>query len=626
MKNRTDKVNCQKIRYDSFIPRLSGLVIAFAFWAIIMMSTLRAGLYEVQVPIISTLVLIAWTIAFYKSRGKEQYHWKEVLFFVLVTFIVAIAMTESLWQRQYFSLNPILAINSETEGIHRDTVYLGALMQGIKNYDCPSLLVNSSAFHNYHFGSLAILAGMSKLFHVDIYVLNCFLIPIILFPFFVSSIVSLVITLREYRRIGSKITKLDYGIVACFFVFAILPREISRDLGNLKDSWVMSISFTMSIQAVILYFLLLIRSLNSKRMEKRSFSLPFLLLITPAFILLVSTLKISTGLIFTFMVVYYLFRRYMWNWRYLLLELVYGIIFLFIYWFPGTLYSPFATQRNEMQFRLMDYLREYISTESWGLHILVCFCFVIVFLWYQLRGIPSFHDLKSGVKKKEYLVEETLLLTTVFGVIPGLVVHIGGASSYYFSSIQHIVGMILVLGYNIANELVPKREGKKGVITKAFMIFVIGMLSWNTLYSSAIKMKAVVSDILRSSESKAVDETEEGYWYCVKNINRITEDAKQDYYLYVDENASVWDRFANKDAALFFYPGLTGVVAIGELYYEDGLYHYNDGTPFLYAWGYEPSEPEYKLTLLDAIEKARADGKKGLIHIYEDSYKLITLE
>ena len=135
-----------------------------------------------------------------------------------------------------------------------------------------------------------------------------------------------------------------------------------------------------------------------------------------------------------------------------------------------------------------------------------------------------------------------------------------------------------------------------------------------------------IKDSLLARKQYAESINENGYWFIINKINKITNGNKKDYYIYIDPSANIWTKFENPDSALFFYPAMTGIVCIGELYFKDGQLYLNNETPKIGPYYYKPKVEDAKLTKEDAYNKAKLDGKKALIYIYNNTMSVINID
>jgi hypothetical protein len=218
------------------------------------------------------------------------------------------------------------------------------------------------------------------------------------------------------------------------------------------------------------------------------------------------------------------------------------------------------------------------------------------------------------------VIEEILILICIFGSIPGLLFSIGGGSSFYISSIQQIIGVILLVGYNIPNKLYDKVVDPINRLQKIALIIISICTSFNFILSLNDDCKTIFNDC-KTNDLQYAESTKGGtYLSSINEINKLTQNHKRDYYIYIDETANIWERFSDHDSSMFFYPAMTGVVCIGEYYLDQGNIYTNDGSIKNYGWPIIPNTNEPKMTRDDALQKAFEDGKKALIIIYNNSF------
>ena len=245
-----------------------------------------------------------------------------------------------------------------------------------------------------------------------------------------------------------------------------------------------------------------------------------------------------------------------------------------------------------------------------------------------MNSVSRFKDLLVGIKNKEYIAEEVLFFCVLFSSLPGLFIKIGGGSAFYFSSIGQVVAVVLLVGYDIPYIVSSSLSNvllKNRLANRIIMVFLSICLSINFFYSSFLYAKVLWHDCKQNVAQKAESVKEVGYLATINRINEITADHKSDYYIYICPSASVWTRFENQDSTLLFFPAMTGVVCIGELYFIDEQLFANNNQPSSGWFRYCPSEKDEKITMEKAYEMAKNDGKKAIIYILEDTLSVVKI-
>ena len=612
---------------NNVMSRLCGFIITILLSIVIFFTTWDLDpIYRTKIHLITALIVLIWSFLLIKAKGFKEYKNIEIVISTIIFLGIALYMG-SLWHIGYITNTPLAGINAAIKGFHRDTLYHSAITSSINYYGYPSLLVNSAAFHNYHIGSHIIFAAISKITGLLAIFVYCYIYPIIFFPLYASMIISVGSSFKKIVSFKEKISVPDLIVILTFITYFLLPKDWSDNIANRKTSWLISESYCVAIVLSLIFIKLWFCFSQSKFYKNKLLSVLFATIITPLFIAVVSLSKISVGLLLACTILYLLFRKKDINIRYLLLGLGYiGVVFLIHYMFSG-FYSPIQSGTTEgLHFYLFHYISHYVKPSSlWGMYILFYFL-AFVFFIYRLKDIDTFDTLIKKIKNKELIAEETLFLICIFGALPGLLFAIGGGSAFYFNSIQQIVAAILLIGYSVPEELFKNFDFKKSWIIRVTTIFVTVCICLNFIVSSITYATKLVQDCLKKNEQSAENINENSYWDIISEINKITEGHKKEYYIYISPSANIWEKYSNKDSAIFFYPAMTGIVCIGSLYFENGQLYTNDGTPKIGGYSYKPSTEEQKLTKESAYQKAKKDGKKAIIYLYENKMSIVNIE
>lgn len=600
---------------NNVIPRLGTFIICVIICGFIITNSFLENCdFDFKIQVLSVGIFLIWGMILLRAKGWKEYNNRELIVFSICFFLVGVFFCDCFMHRGIVN-SPVLAINAEKEGIGRDILAHSAMASGILSCGYPSLLINSDAFYNYHTGSHAIMALVSYVLEIPTFLSYCYIFPMLFYPFFLYLLLTACRLLRRYLRKEEKFHLSDMFFVMCFATYYILPYSWSERMADWKPSWIESESFLIANIFCLVFFCVLFKLLERKYIEKCIWMIKIILI--PIFIVLMSVCKISVGGIFTLAVIYYILRKEGRGVKNIILILSYLSILLGVYFIPSVCYAPFysGSSFSLLNISLFDFLRFYVKPYMWFFHFFVFFGLSALFLAWNIRKDDSVFIL---IKTKQCVIKECLLLICIAGYLPGCLFSIVGGSAWYFSAIQQLYAVVLLIGYGIPNEFfykIKQLADRKSMLRKCMAVVIIFIIA-NSLYTFTRYISRQVQhyNILIEQESRKI-----GYWDTVTEINKITDNDKKSYYLYIDSDAEIWTRFKNQDSSLYFYPALTGVVCIGMLYYEDGEWYRNDGMirskDKLKYLIYNPLTPEKKMTEGQAYQKAKNDKKKAVIYV-----------
>ncbi len=596
------------------IPFLGGGVISIITSIYVLVATrlLNESLvHNLRISIIAINAI--WIFLIIKNyKDLKDYAIVKVIFIVVFFITLAICMCHIFWA-DYYTIFPIQAINQETNGFRgTDLLYFCTLSESFKNYGYASILVNSSAFHFYHFIGMAILGLVAKITGLPAIFVYSYLYPIIFFSILVFLLLYVPALYRSiigttYKNIGFS----DVVVVGAFLSYLFINRRMADMVTDWKNDWLVSASF-ISSAIVLCSFFCLLPVLSRK--ERKKYNIIFYYFITPIYIVILSLTKISVGVLFALAISYYLVRISKKNIK---LAIYYMVIMGAAYKIPAFIYSPITSLvASETKYSFLDYYNNYIDKELLGLHILFAFFFSIVFIIWSIRKEGTLKDVWTSVLSKKLLTSEVLLFICIVGVLPGNIIHIG-SSQWYFEVVQQIVAVELLIAYAVPQNIIQKIKGSHFISVKLGTIILCLCMTYSYIYNiwGQIKSFSLIYD--GAKEEFASSQLENSYYSEIKNINEITKGKKKDYYIYIDDTAGIWWRFDNpRRTALYFYPAMTGLVCVGELYNDDdGNLYLNDGTNEIVDYVYKSKQKEPRMTWHDAVEKAEKDGKKGIFRI-----------
>jgi len=302
---------------------------------------------------------------------------------------------------------------------------------------------------------------------------------------------------------------------------------------------------------------------------------------------------------------------------------------------------------HDTEFQIFSFVRNFVYTNSLYIGAILHYSYLLFFsllvLWYQLS---INRPLKNAILSKKLLIEETFVVVCISALLPGLFIKMeGGGGAHYFSYVQELIAICLLLGFNIPNKLQHKFQFQSTRLRNGVIFCIIlYLLSLASLYNSR-KIYTYVKTV------NSTDWTTRTLLTNVQEVIEISKNKKAEYCIFLDENAEIWDYYkteitdtvfyhrSNVRTAIFFYPALTGIRLHNGIY-TDGANIFTSNGAFLQkmeisCYGITKElvidnidgkiNLVTKLDLDAAIEKANKDGFKYLIHFYNDKYEIIKI-
>ena len=600
------------------------------FLTMIILSTRNSIYWEIQkIILISIAIWLIWFCLYIFEIKKEKYIVQNN-FNIIVKFIISLLISlyfvNAIWFSGYLTINPINAIIEGT--VHVDTLYHATISESIANYGFPSILLNNSSFLNYHFGSHLIFAVLSDVLNIPVFFFYNYLFPIIFIPIYSFLIISVIIEIRKFKKLNTQINAIDYLLLS-FFLLGFLPTEILDKIGIWKSSEIISESYLLALITFLLYVIIFLKLISNNKPYRNI----LIIITTILFIFICTSMKISIGFLFTIGVVYINFRNNTYNIKYWFIN----FMFIIIYCISHYIFS-YSSSSELIEIKLFSFVRNFTNFGyhkgilGFILHYLYLFMFAIFLVSYIFKNL-TFNEIKNNIISKYYLTEETLIIISLISIIPGLLLNLGGGAEAYFSYFPGLIAFCIILGYDIPSIIKSKLLSKNIFIKHTLYIFILLLFIINVDNSKTIlSYYRVIRKQEISSNSNVIEN--------LRNIINISKINKKDVWIFLDDNADVFNYFINNaKASVFFYPALTGVKVINGLY-TNGVDIFSTNGSFVQSindasYGinkkiiaeYIDDIPHYvdKLSLDQAIEKAKINGLKNIIFIHDNSYRIIEL-
>ena len=612
----------------AFLP----LVVVSTFVLLLMSLPFELGK---RIVVFSVVIWVMWIALFLveKIKGAKIADTRGTLVLkLLFAVIISLFFANSIWLSNYLTFNPIDAILRGS--IHVDTLYLSTVAESIKNYGYPSILLNDAGFLHYHFGSNFIIATISGILNIPTLSVYNLLYPIIFIPFFSYLLISVIVEIRRYKNEQIRLSVFDYIILASF-VMGFLPDGFLIKNAIWKSSVVISESYLIAVTFLLMYiFLLLKLVMMNNRWRKLA-----IIVLTSFFIFVCSSMKVSVGFILAAGAIYMNFRENTQKFQYWIANILFFAIFIVSY----KIFSE-AMGENTI-YHFLSFALHYIDDPyKWGyiIHYFLISFFTLCFLFYQLSFKAS---LRETIMSKKVIIEETVIVVFILCLIPSLSLYVPGGSAFYFTSIQELFGICLLLGYNIPDKVKQKiqtKSSKHRNFVNAILLVVSLIIYGNSkgLHSFVEVLNNGVYRINEYEINTPIAHTPE--YTLISNmhvLNTIPKKEKNLYGIFLDDSAEIWNYCNDARSAVFFYPALTGIRVLNALY-TDGIGIFASNGSYLQGieWSNYGKTKDIvtekvdgkinwvsKQTFDEAKEMAKRRNIRYIIYFYNNTYEIIEI-
>ena len=373
---------------------------------------------------------------------------------ILAAFLAGVA-----WGEGY--QNPLALAGVANGHCSKDTVFHASIAAMIKTYGVPSTGLDGLPYVPYHFGTHWLFARLSDLLGISVFDFYNGPFALIFIPFLLYSLFVLSIALFECFFDGQdqeSPTRMgpEFWLVTLASIIGVLPDYLSKATTLNWDFVFVSESYSVAV-ATSLYglaaFLIWWRSAHGSRFTGTRWDLMLLWFVFPLLLGVIGLLKISVCLLLFAMATYFFFRLKLYAHK--ATALAWGIaaastavVFL-------VTFNPSYSNRGV---QLFAFAKMFTSPTEWGWLYTLMFSWPLVAMFLCLRWAQCrtwAHVAKAWVDRRTLLVE-FLLLTTVLGAMPGLLIR--HESSFYFSDYQHWLAVPVVLASCLAWRRRPRGE------------------------------------------------------------------------------------------------------------------------------------------------------------------------
>lgn len=493
-----------------------------------------------------------------------------------------------------------------------DTLFHSAIAENYKHGLLPSSLINSECVMRYHTFSHLIIGHMAGMLGIPSYIAYNLLYPLVFFPIYIFSQIFAINCAKKYFEQLSAWKITDILVLMLFNVgFAyegyydggegFLLKYRAGRYGRLgSESFLISNIFAFLF---IGFCLLYIKEKRDRQITKKDGL--FLFAFIPVSILVITSSKISTGMMVVFVISWYILRK---SDRKLPIKC--GVIGLYFLEFALT---SIMVSRNVIsggpnsitdKFVLFATKDQFLGKYGlWG-HWFVLSIMTAVFIYLEMdKHKYSLNDVKTG----KTIWIEILVLSSVLLFLPGFLINIGGGSAGFFSSLVEYEALILLCGQSWYEE---KTEWNK-LLRVITLVWSMGMVFTN----------------LKSNPLDNVERYEpHGLSNQLQEINSLVKGNTDKYTIYLDKDAYVTQFGYPTDRECFYiYPAMTGVGVINATYKQDNEIYSFRGNIVGSYYNMDNTDNMHWISFEEACEKAQKNGKDFLIHILSSGYEVVEL-
>lgn len=554
------------------------------------------------IPVCITLTLM-WLFVFIFHQRKLTSQISTISIngynYISIPLMIFLALyyTQTVWGSGYLSLHPFESLNSGTA--HIDTLFHSSIAEACKNNFPAKYLTNEENLIQYHYLSHVLMAIVSKLTTLPAFFTYNYLFPLILIPLYG---LSQLLALSSVKKHISNIDTINQIDICLLFVtnIGLFSKAFNNRYAIWPGSFLISESFITANTLLFFCIYFIFSRLNSNTKKSKR----ILYFSIAIFITIISFSKISVGYIFTISVIYYIFAKYPKSLKHWTINLIYGLTFLICYLLT-TEKNEFGTNSISISnFSLFAFANNFISGRfGYAGHVFIITLPAILLVIYALckRQLTV-----QNFRSRQTVLLELSLIICIGGITPGALLDISGSSMAYFSySILFPITFILC-GY-CSDHICTK-------INKYILMLEIAFLALMIIKSKSQLIPSLYSlDPIQTS----------GFYDEVSAINSQIPKNRDNYCIFIGDDASIFDFVSDGRSIPFYYAALTGIPVINASYNENGNYYAIGGSETTeYGLGFTSHS---KLDLSTAIDIAKRQNKTAIIYIDNDGFTIIKL-
>jgi hypothetical protein len=551
-------------------------------WGTWLLLTLLGGLSDPWAGAIGAVLSIVGVAAalhtgarFVPSRGRAQLI--STLAIPLAGFVFGVWIGCYVWGDKY--LWPIEEVLWRGRG-NLDTLFHASIANMLRTYGAISTGLDGLPSTPYHFGSHFVFGRLSALTGASVYRFYNELYPILVVPLFAHAVLEFAVTARGLRRREGRTDRSWHPRYSAIFwiTYAIamvgfLPPSISEALTD-WNSHLTSESYALGV-VLALPTLALATHLRG---SGRATSLPFVLSVM---IVACGMIKISFAPLLLCAAAWAVLRLGWWR-----SPRIWAALFLAGLALLGLLKFTAADTGEGIFF--FHFVRTWVPKKWRAVYPLYLWAWplVLVLRRFAETTLDGWQAFGNRLKAAELLDVEIAVVIAIAGVVPGMVLAIGGGSAWYFSDVQRWVSVGLVMSLPasaLAQTAWARRVGTAGLV----VVCLLGSAgaAWRARSNFETYGARLTADHERRewvAPTPAIAKLERDF----EEIARLSLPIKRRSATVVPRNdRTYWDLHiqAPPSAISFLVPAWTGVAAIGGFTEQDELSRRLEGQTSFYS-------------------------------------------
>jgi hypothetical protein len=365
---------------------------------------------------------------------------------VLILAVMGVWVASVVWGSGY--LTPLFVEQLIAGKGQLDTIFHTGLSNMILTYGVPSTGIDGLTRISYHFGSHYLFAQLPFLLGVGVPEVYNLVYPVVFVPLMFNTFISFAIDVREHRRLDTPLGAAFWLLMTFAFV-GVFPATVRKatavgwNENIVSESYLVAIILFFSIASVIISFWQSRSSVLTAHGAERPKAGDFVFLYgaVPVVMGVIGFVKVSQMYLLFIPLVYLSIRlRLLKNPHVVVSLLLSAIVFAFVY--------MMTAEREASPLMPFAFMRSYVSPLWWLFYPFVFYGLALAYFFMRTfgSGAARVGDIINGVRGRNLVDVEAVLVIALVGAVPGALIAIGGGSAAYFSGFQRWLALACILG------------------------------------------------------------------------------------------------------------------------------------------------------------------------------------